>query len=93
VSSQACPFCGAEVYPRQRYPVYLCRSCINRAQSADGRPLRFSNISVGGGFIAHYADTGEEHPGHDCWVDGKQCRADEEYMGSIVVIPVSNADG
>jgi hypothetical protein len=93
VSGQTCPFCGAEIFANPRYPVRLCRACIARAESADGRPLRFSNLSVGGGFIAHYVDSGAEHPGHDCYVDGKLCRADEEYMGSIVVIPTGGADG
>lgn len=90
--SAACPFCGAALHPNPRYPVRLCRACIARAQSADGRKLQFANLSVGGGFIARYADSGDEHPGHDCWVDGKRCRADEEYMGSIVVIPAGGRD-
>jgi hypothetical protein len=92
VSGQSCPFCGADIHPNPRYPNRLCRTCIGRAQSADGRPLRFLNESFSGGFIARYADTDEEHPGHDCYVDGKLCRADEEYMGTIVVIPVSKGD-
>ena len=87
MSDQTCPLCAAEVYPSPRYPAYLCRDCARQAKSADGRPLRFTNESFSGGFIAYYADTGEEHPGHDCYVDGIKCRADEAHMGGIVVIP------
>ena len=93
MSEAACPFCGAELHPNPRYPVRLCRACIARAQAADRRPLTFSNVSIGGGFLARYTDSGEEHDSHDCWVDGRKCRADEEYMGTIVVIPAGGTDG
>lgn len=42
---QECPICAGKVYPQPRYPRYICQSCAAMAQSADGRPLQFSNVS------------------------------------------------
>ncbi|MGZ8310430.1 MAG: hypothetical protein ACXWUP_10645 [Allosphingosinicella sp.] len=85
---QACPICAAELAENPRYPNHLCRACAGRATAADGRPLAFSNTSIGGGFTARFADSGEAYPGgHDCFVDGVRCRADEAYFGGIVIVP------
>ena len=85
---QTCPICHKSIPHFARYPRYLCRECASRAKSKDGRPLKFSNIDMTGGFIAEYADTGESHPSHECYVDGIQCYADEGYFGRIVIQPV-----
>ena len=53
---QRCPICSTEVEESPRYPRYLCRACAAKAQSADGRPLKFFNVGMGGGFIGKYAD-------------------------------------
>lgn len=37
------------------------------------------------GFVAEYADTGEEYQGHDCFIDGVKCHADEARFGGIVI--------
>jgi c-di-GMP-binding flagellar brake protein YcgR len=62
--------------------------CAARATSKDRRPLKFSNESISGGFLAQYADTGESYPSHECYVDGSLCHADEHYFGGIVIQPV-----
>lgn len=81
-----CPICGAEMPFSQRCPRAVCQSCARRAASPDGRPLRFGNVALSGGFAAHYADTGEPYPGsHDCLIDGVRCHADEAHMGGIVI--------
>ena len=49
---QACPICGSPVPPSPRYPRQLCRACAQGATDAAGRPLRFQNVSVSGGFAA-----------------------------------------
>jgi len=82
---QYCPICHRSVPPFARYPRYLCAECASRAKSKDGRSLKFSNIDMSGGFIAVYADTGESHPSHECYVDGIQCYADEHRFGGIVI--------
>ena len=83
--AQQCPICGTDVSESSRYPRYLCEQCVAKALSADGRPLAFFNAGPSGGFAASYADTGEAYWSHDCFVDGTKCRADEAYMGGIVV--------
>lgn len=82
---QQCPVCSAEVKDNPRYLRQLCPPCSNKAESADGRPLRFSNVDLSGGFIARYVDTGQEHPGHECFVGGMRCHADEARFGGIVI--------
>ena len=45
----------------------------------------FTNLSVSGGFIASYRDTGEIRNSHICYVDGHRCWADEAHMGGPIV--------
>lgn len=71
--------------PSPRYPRRVCDACASRASSVDGRRLAFSNVSMSGGFAARLLDTGEELPGHDCFIDGVRCRADEDRFGGIVI--------
>ncbi len=83
--SHACPICAAALESESRYPRYVCSSCASRACSADGRPLTFSNAGFDGGYVARYNDTGEPYDGHDCWIDGVACRANEARFGGIVI--------
>lgn len=87
----ACPICGAEQPALSRYPDYLCRDCVARGGTEDGRRLRLVNTSVSGGFAARYADNGELCEEvtltHIVYVDGVRCWADEGRMGGIVVQP------
>lgn len=84
-----CPICGAEQPALSRYPGYLCRDCVARASSEDGRRLVLTNTSESGGFAARYADSGELCEEvtltHVVYVDGVQCWADEGRLGGIVV--------
>ncbi len=84
MTSQTCPICGAAVEPSPRYPRHVCLHCAARATAQDGRLLSFSNVGLSGGFEARYADTGEPHDSHDCWIDGIHCHADEARFGGIV---------
>lgn len=81
----ACPTCSTPMRPSSRYPRAICNACASRATDAAGRPLTFSNRSISGGFIARYRDTGEEYLGHTCYVDGRECYADEARFGGVVV--------
>lgn len=83
--TQFCPICSTAVAPNPRYPRYLCESCSRKATSADGRLLSFSNVSLSGGFVARYADTGEQYSSHECFVGKVKCRADEARFGGIVI--------
>lgn len=86
--TQFCPICQKPVKLSERYPKYVCRECAVRAKSKDGRALSFFNESISGGFAAQYTDTGEPYTGHECYIDGIQCYADEAYFGGIVIQPV-----
>jgi hypothetical protein len=87
----ACPICGREQPALPRYPDYLCRECVARASTQDGRRLVLVNTSSAGGFAARYADTGElceeATVTHVVYVDGVRCWADESRVGGIVVQP------
>lgn len=86
-----CPICGTEQPALSRYPDYLCRDCVSRASTEDGRRLVLVNTSSAGGFAARYADNNELCEEvtitHEVYVDGVRCRADESRVGGIVVQP------
>lgn len=88
-----CPICGTEQPALAKYPGYLCRACVARASTEDGRRLALVNTSAAGGFAARYADTGELCEEvtltHVVYVDGVRCWADEGRLGGIVVQPRS----
>jgi protein-arginine kinase activator protein McsA len=90
--TQKCPICLAEVARSARYPKYVCQSCATRAADETGRPLKFFNETLTGGFLAFYADTHEKRESHVCWIDGVKCRADEDYYGGIVIQPAAARD-
>jgi hypothetical protein len=90
VSDQFCPICKTRVEPSARYPRYVCTTCARAALAADGRALIFSNESFSGGLIARYADTGEVYASHICFIEGRQCRADDAYLGGIVIQTISD---
>lgn len=82
---QACATCSGTIPESPRYPRRVCAACEARATAADGRRLTFGNQELSGGFVARYVDTGQEHPGHECFIDGIRCHADEARLGGIVV--------
>ena len=50
------PVCGKPCTQTIRYPQALCDACARSATDLGGRPVRFSNVSLLGGFIAHHRD-------------------------------------
>ena len=85
MTKQQCPICLAQVAANARYPRYVCELCAAKAQSADGRLLEFTNLSMSGGFMARYADTEAEYASHECFINGVRCHADEARFGGIVI--------
>ena len=85
MSWKTCPICGERMPASPRYPDQVCQACVRRACDEDGRPLRFYNVSLSGGFVARYVRSGRERHSHVCTIDGVRCRADEAHMGGIVV--------
>jgi hypothetical protein len=47
--------------------------------------LEFFNESPSGGFLAQYADIGSTYDGHECFIDGIRCHADEARFDGIVI--------
>ena len=80
-----CPVCGKALEAISRYPRYVCGDCAARATSADGRLLEFFNLGLSGGYGASFADDKSSYDSHDCFIDGKPCRADEARFGGIVI--------
>ena len=85
LEGQYCPICSVPVVPVARYPRYVCAVCAAKAVDGDGRPLRFFNLSLSGGYGAEYADSSEPYNSHVCYIDGVECVADEAHMGGIVI--------
>ena len=83
----SCPICDTTTKTLPRYPRRVCGTCAAKASDESGRALEFFNTSIGGGFIAYYADSNqtETHPGHLCFIDGIRCYADEARFGGIVI--------
>ena len=80
-----CPLCGRRVDADVRHPRRVCETCVGRARDEEGRPLRFFNTGLSGGFVARLADGSMERESHECVIDGVRCWADEAYLGGIVV--------
>lgn len=87
-----CPICGDPRPHSERYPDHVCADCVERATDATGRSLRFSNVDLGGGFVAHYSDTGAVCESRICFIKGVRCQADEARFGGIVVRPHAGDD-
>lgn len=84
-NTQECPICAVPVNVNLRYPNYVCSSCFSKATDINGRKLNFYNTSIGGGYLAQYADTQEEYPKHICYINQIKCWADEARFGGIVI--------
>jgi hypothetical protein len=85
IRMQTCPICHRSVEPSERHPQYVCGDCASQARSQNGRPLRFENESLSGGYRVFHADTGEPYPSHECYIHGIKCQADEHRLGGIVI--------
>ncbi|UJP66700.1 hypothetical protein [Mongoliitalea daihaiensis] len=83
---QHCPICQSEVTYSQRYPQYICNSCVELITDKEGRPVEFFNTTIlGQGCEGIYQDTGEQYAGDTCYVRGVLCKAKEHRFGGIVV--------
>lgn len=87
-----CPHCGGlSEYQNVRYPRALCHACDLRATDLTRRPVRLTNESVSGGFIAVHDDESrcEQVTGDGrVLIDGVEYRAGEAHMGGCVVQPL-----
>jgi hypothetical protein len=89
--SGQCPSCGKSCTQTIRYPQALCGACAQSATDLGGRPVRLSNVSLSGGFIAHHLDDNSvcaqvTKDGH-VLISGVECAAGESRFGGTVVQP------
>jgi len=89
--SGQCPSCGKPCTQTIRYPQALCGACVQSATDLGGRPVRFSNVSLSGGFIAHHRDDDSmcaqvTNDGR-VLIAGIECAAGEARFGGTVVQP------
>jgi O-acetyl-ADP-ribose deacetylase (regulator of RNase III) len=82
--TQHCPLCERAVRRIERYPRYICNDCLDLVTDRQGRRVDFANESFSGGFVGFYAGSKEPYSGHECFVRGVRCDADEARFGGIV---------
>ena len=88
---QQCPICENTVPFQGRYPNYVCRDCIEEAPpvNSDGRRISYTNVGVHGGIQSLVDGSAEWRQDSDCeadcYVKGRQCRAEEGRFGGIVI--------
>jgi predicted RNA-binding Zn-ribbon protein involved in translation (DUF1610 family) len=88
---QHCSTCNAYVKFSSRYPTYVCQRCIKKAIDKKGRHVQFFNSDqIGRACIGRYIDNGNEYHTNYCWINGVKCKAEEAYLGGIVVYPVES---
>jgi len=84
-----CPLCGRPALHTDRYPRSVCDSCYVRTADSTGRLVTGSNVSLTGGFVAHFTGTAEicaeVTASKRCWVGEDACSIDEAYLGGVVV--------
>jgi hypothetical protein len=81
-----CPICNKEEKIMLRYSKMVCSECIRTGIWADKKqtiPINFYNTSFSGGFTSEV--NGIEVKQNICYINGKQCIADESRFGGIVI--------
>jgi len=82
-----CPICDQPVTTEPHHPRRVCRACVARARSDDGRPLFFFNRDWSGGVLARYLDSGEVYHDVVCYIDGVKCVAEEAGFNGVMIRP------
>ena len=84
---QHCPSCKRYVHVSTRYPNYACRKCVDKAVDSKGRRVAFYNITMDGhGCQGRFVDTEKFVRSNICYIKGIKFRAEEAYMGGIVLL-------
>lgn len=82
--NQICPICKKSVPVMERYPNYVCNTCIDTGTfTTTGKPISFRNQSVFGGFES--VIDGNVGVVHECMIQGIPCYVDEARFGGIVI--------
>lgn len=88
IDRQVCPICKRYVKLSSRYPNYACRQCVQLATDKKGKPVHFFNTEFSGhGCAGAYTKTGKPYNSNRCYIKGVECKAEEAYLGGIVIKP------
>jgi hypothetical protein len=81
--------------PMQRYPDYVCDSCVEEARDENGHSVMFANNDISGGLVGY-----QRVVSSNSWVEdeglsdqstvlirGVPCYAAEAHFGGVVVRP------
>jgi hypothetical protein len=83
---QICPICKRYVKYSSRYPNYVCGHCVQLATDKKGNPVFFFNTEFSGhGCAGAYVKIGKPYNSNLCYIKGVECKAEEAYLGGIVV--------
>ncbi|HMI02486.1 MAG TPA: hypothetical protein VK541_08400 [Pedobacter sp.] len=85
---QHCPACNRYVKYSERYPNYACAKCTAKAVDKNGETITFFNTTFDGhGCQGKLIATDTLTSSKICFIKGIKFRADEAYLGGIVLLP------
>lgn len=88
-NQQHCPACNTYVKHSTRYPSYACSKCIGKAIDEQGRKVAFHNTTDDGhGCQGTLIERNELTNSNVCFIKGLKFKAEEAYMGGIVLLSV-----
>jgi len=88
-NTQFCPICKQPVTYSSRYPDYVCVSCIKQACDDKEQPVVFYNSTYSGhGCKGVYRLNDIDYNSNLCFIKGVPCRAEEAYLGGILIKPI-----
>jgi hypothetical protein len=84
--TQFCPICKQPVLYSSRYPDYVCESCTELAcDDKEQSVVFFNSTNSGHGCKGVYRLNNIDYYSNLCFIKGRPCRADEAYMGGIII--------
>ncbi|WCT13666.1 hypothetical protein [Mucilaginibacter jinjuensis] len=89
IKQQHCPTCKQYVKYSSRYLDYVCSRCEKLAVNKQGYLIDFFNITLDGhGCQGKYIDSGKLYRSAKCFIKGVTSKAEEAYLGGIVIRPL-----
>ena len=88
---QQCPICNREIEFSDRFPNYVCSTCIEHATDATGETVIFYHSRFNGsGYQGYYRRNNELIPfaGNTCYIKGVKCHAMNNYEGGVAIEPL-----
>lgn len=87
LEKQSCPICKRYVKYSSRYPTYICQRCVPLATDKTGKEVVFYNTEFSGHRCAgKYRKNGKHYLYDRYYIKGIMCKANEAYLGGIIII-------